>query len=136
MFDAGGLLHLTAEEITEIHDLIIEQDGGPKGFPSDLSVDALVGRIQANLIYQQFESIAQVAALYAEVIARGHVFLDGNKRSAFLSMVEFLDDNGYSIPPNPVGAGDMVVMLAEGKLNYRQFAVWLAPKLLIARDEP
>jgi death-on-curing protein len=101
-----------------------------------MAAEALVGRIHANLIYGQFESIAQVAALYAEVIARGHVFLDGNKRTAYLSMVEFLDDNGYSIPPDPVGAGDMIVMLAEGKLDHRQFAIWLEPKLFVAPDEP
>jgi death on curing protein len=135
VFVIHDLVHLTAVEITDIHDLIIDQDGGLRGSRPDLSVDALIGRIHANLAYQRFESIAEVAALYAEVIAKGHVFLDGNKRTALLSMLGFLDENGYSTSADPVGLAEMIVRLVGDELNYRQFAVWLEPKLLIAPDE-
>ena len=135
MLDLEGLVHLSASDISAIHDIIIDKDGGLRGARPDLSVDALVGRIQANLTYQKYDSIGEVAALYAEVIARGHVFLDGNKRTALLSMLQFLDQNGCSTSADPIGLADMIIALAEGKSNHRQFAVWLESKLAATLDD-
>lgn len=123
------LKHLTGEKIAAIHDAILKDYSGLKGKRPDLSVDALVGRIQSNLTYQAFNSIEEIAALYAEVVAKGHVFNDGNKRTALLSMITFLDINGYHLVVDQNNLADQIVDLADGKSNYKRFAMWLKPKL-------
>lgn len=131
MFVLDDLVHLSASEITSIHDAILDRYPGLKGVRKDLSVEALVGRIHANLSYesQTFQSIVNVAALYAEVIARGHVFNDGNKRTAVVSMLSFLDLNGYKLTADQDQLADRIVELSEGKNNYRGFSTWLGPKI-------
>ncbi len=126
-----NLLHLSASEIRAIHDSILMEYSGLKGSRPDLSVDALVGRIHSNLSYTQFDSIQQVAALYAEVIARGHVFNDGNKRTALVSMLTFLDLNGYSLIVGQDQIADQMVNLSDGKTSYQTFSKWIEPKLRV-----
>lgn len=125
----NALIHLTSIQITEVHDTILERSFGLKKTKPGYSVDALVGRIQSNLTYQSFSSIEEVAALYAEVISRGHVFNDGNKRTALLSMLIFLELNGYSIACNEDAVADQIVFLADGKSDLKRFSVWLKGKV-------
>lgn len=124
------LIHLTSQEIQSIHDSILIDYSGLKGNRPNLSVDALVGRIHANLTYQVFNTLEEVAGLYAEVIAKGHVFNDGNKRTALVSMLTFLDLNGLSLIADQDKLADQIVDLSEGKSNYKKFALWLKPKLV------
>ena len=123
------LIHLSGHEIKTIHDSIIESDSGLKGSRRGSSIETLVGRIHSNLIYQTFRSIDEVAALYAEVIAKGHVFIDGNKRTALVSMLTFLDLNGYRLVVNQNRLADKIVELSVGRTDYRQFASWLKSKI-------
>ena len=58
------------------------------------------------------------------------IFLDGNKRTALVTMLVFLEMNGYTVVVDQVAVADKIVDIAEGKLSYRQCAIWLAPKLV------
>lgn len=133
MAEIDQLIHLSGSEITAIHDSILEGYAGLKGSRRDLSVDAIVGRVHANIAYKTLESIEQVAAMYAEAIAKAHVFNDGNKRTALVSMLTFLDLNGYDVLPMDQNAlADKIVDLAEGKLDFKSLAMWLKPKLVVS----
>lgn len=129
MIKLDDLIHLSAAEIKDIHDSILLNNSGLKGSRPDLSVEALVGRIHSNLAYQTFTSVAEVAALYAEVIAKGHVFNDANKRTALISMLTFLDLNGFSLRADQNAIADRMVEISNGKLGYKQFSAWLKPKI-------
>jgi death-on-curing protein len=65
-----------------------------------------------------------LAAAYAFAIARGHVFLDGNKRTAHAVAAVFLLNNGIA----HLAAEDEVVAvmigLAEGALSEAELAAW------------
>ena len=63
MLNFDELIHLAGTEITSIHDSILEDNPGLKGTRSDLSIEALVGRVQSNLVYQAVQSLEEVAAL-------------------------------------------------------------------------
>ncbi|WP_141699235.1 hypothetical protein [Candidatus Thiosymbion oneisti] len=51
MTELDDLIHLSGHEIKAIHDSVVESGSGLKGSRPDLSVEALVGRIHSNLIY-------------------------------------------------------------------------------------
>ena len=129
MISLNDLIHLSAVEIKDIHDSILLSNAGLKGSRPDLCVDALVGRIHSNLAYQRFTSIEEVAALYAEVIAKGHVFNDGNKRTALISMLTFLDLNGYTLIADQNVVADKMVDISDGRIGYKQFSSWLKSKI-------
>lgn len=57
------------------------------------------------------------------------VFNNGNKRTALLSMLIFLELNGYSVACNEDAVADQIVFLADGKSDFKRFSVWLKGKV-------
>ncbi len=128
--NVDDFIHLTGNEITAIHDQIIHKYGGLEGSRADLSIESIVWRILSNLIYSPTGGIEFVAALYAESICKGHVFNDGNKRTALLSMLTFLDTNGCTVLSDNIDIADKIVGLSEGTINRDEFACWLMVKIV------
>jgi death-on-curing protein len=53
---------------------------------------------------------AQKAGLLAACLAKNHQLPDGNKRAAWLAMIEFIERNGFKLEqPDPAEAVDAVV---------------------------
>jgi|GEM_PF-4786350 len=44
-------------------------------------------------------------------------------------MLNFLDVNRHYLIVNKNQLADKIVELSDGKMNYRQFALWLKPKM-------
>jgi len=52
-------------------------------------------------------------------------FVDGNKRSGFVTALTFLRLNGFGFRPGPVEGLRMMEGLAEGAVPEAAFAAWL-----------
>jgi death-on-curing protein len=79
------------------------------------------------------------AAVLCSRLARNHPLPDGNKRCAFLSLVEFLERNGYlSVPVESEDPDEIVASqieaLAAGSLDEGDFGRWLAD--WVRREDP
>lgn len=66
----------------------------------------------------------ELAAAYAFAIARGHVFLDGNKRTAHAVAAVFLLNNGIEHTAAEEEVVAAMIGLAEGALSEAELAVW------------
>ena len=67
--------------------------------------------------------------MYAVAIARGHVFNDGNKRTALVCALTFLSLEGYNLPPSPEIEDNLVevmVEVAEGRVEREDLADYFA----------
>ncbi len=73
--------------------------------------------------------IAEIAAAYAFGISKAQAFVDGNKRTAFVTAVTFLRLNGYAFRPDPIDGVRMMEALATGKVDEAGFAEWLTAGL-------
>ena len=71
-------------------------------------------------------TVFDLAAAYAFGIIRDHPFVDGNKRVAFLAAALFLVDNGFEIAAKDDAIVAIVLSLADGAIDERAFALWLA----------
>lgn len=69
---------------------------------------------------------AEIAAAYAFDISKAHAFVDGNKRTAFVTALTFLRLNGYSFRPNTIEGVRMMENLAAGEVIETGFAKWLS----------
>lgn len=77
---------------------------------------------------------AQKAGLLAARLAKNHPLPDGNKRAAWLTMVEFIERNGYRLKqPDPAEAVDVMVRLASSELAEAEFVEWLRARLVRQR---
>ena len=92
-------LWLEKEFVEQAHDYIIEEIGGINGLRDTSLLESGVNRPQNVHYYEGEENIFNLAAAYAESIAKNHPFADGNKRTAFLSAGAFLENNGYKLDP-------------------------------------
>lgn len=71
------------------------------------------------------EDLFRLAANYAFGIAKAHAFVDGNKRTAFVTAITFLALNGvgFAAPPNEVVR--YMEDLAASVVSEDEFAEWL-----------
>ncbi len=75
-----------------------------------------------------------MAATYWVAIARGHIFNDGNKRTAFFVTMTFLYRNGINIRDNDNTLENLTVEAATGEKTVDQLAQQL--RELVNRIEP
>jgi death-on-curing protein len=66
-----------------------------------------------------------MAAAYTVGVVRNHPFVDGNKRTAFVVGVLFLEINGHRFTATEEDATQAVLGLAAGTLDEASFARWL-----------
>lgn len=116
---------LTAEAVLEIHEQVLLEAGGLSGLSPDKSLDAALFRVENHAFYGGVTSIFEIAALYGIAISRGHVFIDGNKRTALVSMMIFLDLNGYEVFAATNDLVDVMVQVAEKRMDRMELARWL-----------
>lgn len=79
-----------------------------------------------------FPTLAHKAAIYASRIVRHHPLADGNKRTAFLVMVEFVERNGltWTIPPGGQDEqAEVIERLAAGLMSEAIFVAWVAERI-------
>ena len=115
---------LSADLVELIHDEVLNP-GELAGRALDKSLEGALSRVDNRLAYGMVEDTFALAAFYAEAIAQGHCFNDGNKRTAFRAMYAVLALNNVTISLDVVDVADHIIQLAQGKLEAEDFAVWL-----------
>jgi len=108
-----------------MHDCVLELAGGARGLRDGDLLESALAR-PMNLYVFGETSLFELAACYAEAIARNHAFVDGNKRTAFFVASDFLDQNGYELQAAvDQEHADMMVELAQGKMTRADAAAHL-----------
>ena len=115
---------LSSVLIELIHNEVLNP-GELVGRARDRSLEGALSRVDNRLAYGLIDDAFALAACYAEVIAQGHCFNDGNKRTAFQSMDVCLDVNGIALNWTVEDVADRIILLAQGKLEAENFAHWL-----------
>lgn len=82
---------LNCETVISFHDdVLIETHEGPPGIRPAMSLDAALNRIDSHIFYEGIDNLFEIAAIYGIALAQGHIFNNGNKRTALISMITFL----------------------------------------------
>lgn len=84
------------ETVLAIHDRQIAEHGGLPGVRDLGLVRGALARPQ-NLIRYASPGVNELAAAYAWGLIRDHGFMDGNKRTAYVTSRLFLRMNGYDL---------------------------------------
>lgn len=116
---------LDENDVVSIHDDILAESGGLAGLSRDKSLASALHRIHDYIMYEGVTDLHELAALYAIAIAQGHTFNDGNKRTAMISMVNFLRINRNGIYVANKEMEEKMVAIAEKKINRAQLTEWI-----------
>ena len=118
---------LTPAQVETLHDLILNPGELP-GRAQDKSLDGALARVDNRLVYGMIEDVFDLAAAYAAAISQGHCFNDGNKRTAYRSMIVCLKLNGVTLTHETEEIGQQVIRLAQGLIEEDAMAQWLRTK--------
>ncbi len=90
---------ISEEEITTIHNIVVERFKISNGTINKGMLDAIVQRPDTVIRkdFVPYDTVYSRAAALLEGIIRWHPFADGNKRTALLTMVYYLKLEGYGI---------------------------------------
>lgn len=115
--------------VIAIHDRQIARHGGACGLRERALLEMGCARAM-NLAAYGDPALAEIAAGYAFGICKAHAFVDGNKRTGFVTALTFLRLNGYAFRPDPIEGVRMMEDLATGEVSEAGFARWLSAGLI------
>jgi len=110
---------LSAQNIIDIHDGIIEIYGGTRGLLNQGTIDHLVYRLDRE------NNTIKKSALVLEIIITGHPFFDGNKRTAFEVADFILRQNKCHIHVNSEKIKNVLLKIAKYECTAKEIEKWL-----------
>lgn len=115
---------ISLEECLAIHEMMLAQHGGLAGVRDEGLLESALSKPQNRFAYASPKP-AELAASYAAGIVLNHPFVDGNKRTGFMTAVVFLEANGYEFIATEESVVEQTLALAAGKLKEKAYAAWL-----------
>jgi death on curing protein len=116
---------LDLEIVLDFHAEQLALFGGADGMRDLGLLESALARPQNKFAYGETD-LAVLAAAYGFGIACNHPFVDGNKRTAFASMIVFLGLNRMDLDASQEAATSMMLALAAGEIGEDVLARWIA----------
>ncbi len=118
---AGGLsgeiepVYLTLADILKLHALIIDATAAEAvdQLRNRAGLEGAIARPETYAHYQDAD-LALQAAVLAHGIAEGQQFIDGNKRTALIAMLVFLEINGWRVEASDPELADWILSFSTG----------------------
>jgi death-on-curing protein len=117
---------LTLDDVLLIHDGQLKAYGGIHGIRDQGLLESAVMMPQASFGGEYLHrNLFEMAAAYAFHIAENQPFLDGNKRTALVSALVFLDINGFVILDEDRRLYDAMIAIADKRRDKFDLAALL-----------
>ena len=111
--------------VDAVHDDQIREHGGLPGLRDENALDSALARPRQKWHYVANASIPALAAAHGFGIARNHPYRDGNKRTALLAIVTFVELNGYAFDAADAEVLTEMLALADGRVTEAALAGWV-----------
>jgi death on curing protein len=110
-----AFLYLDADDVVglyaDIFNCTVDEAGDQLRSRSGL--EGAVARPRTHAVYAGAD-VALQAAVLAHGIAESQVFVDGNKRTALIALLTFLDINGWMLDADDVALAAWILELSQG----------------------
>ena len=112
------------ETVFCLHEQSLHEHGGSVGIRDESLLDSALGKPQNLFAYGQ-PNIFDLAASYAFGLVKNHPFVDGNKRTGFVTAVLMLELNGFQFTAEEADAAVKTLALAAGEMTESGYAAWM-----------
>ncbi|MBE7058095.1 MAG: type II toxin-antitoxin system death-on-curing family toxin [Ruminococcaceae bacterium] len=120
------MILLTVEEITALHNKLIDRTGGTHGLrDQSLLESAIYSAISGFDGSEAYPTIEEKAARLMYSLTNNHAFVDGNKRIGVFTMLMTLQLNNVKINYTQAELISLGLSLAEGKTGYIEILDWI-----------
>ena len=116
---------LDSQDLYVLHNQLLARFGGLEGIRDEGLLESALYRPVQKFHYEPKSTLPELAASYSYGIARNHPFFDGNKRSALLAAIVFLEINGMKFHATEEEAVLETLALAAGERTEEEYASWL-----------
>jgi death-on-curing protein len=113
---------ITSTFVIAVHDEILKETGVGRAGCDYAKLEGVLSRIDQQMYYNDVKDLFEIAAWYGIAIAKGHAFVDGNKRTGLATMLTFLEIQGVSIKDH-TGLDDLMVDIVESQDHHEVLAL-------------
>jgi death-on-curing protein len=111
--------------VDEAHYQQIRAHGGSYGTRDEHALEAALARPRHRWAYLPEAGLPDLAAAYAFGLMKDHPYVDGNKRTALVVLVAFLDLNGIELTATDGEALGAVLAVAASEMSEAELADWI-----------
>ena len=111
-----------------IHERSLAHHGGAEGIRDSGALESALALPQ-NLSLYESPSLSELAANYLFGIVKNHAFVDGNKRTAWVTARTFLALNGVSLQFDALEAITFVESVAAGAVDRAEATIWFEERI-------
>lgn len=117
--------YLTVKEVLRIHWRVIKTFDGVHGVRDLNLLESAIARPKAGFgNFEAYPDIFIKAAVLMYSIIKNHPFIDGNKRTGFITGQIFLKRNNYKLKGTEQELINFTLAIAESKLPEEDIADW------------
>ncbi len=114
----------TVEEAEAIHnDVMANYPEEPSGIRDRGLLDSTLNRCIHAAIYEDADEHTQAATLLWGLV-KNHPFIQGNKRTASVTAIQFLERAGYTVVATDAEVVDLVYAIDSGAAEVNDVADW------------
>ena len=118
--------YLSAQDILILHALLVDETVGSHGIRDIGLLQSIEHKPKSSFGEKElYPGVFLKAAILLEAIANYHIFVDGNKRTAFVAAAHFLAVNGYEIMATNKDVEKTILSVAEKRLSVEKLSFWL-----------
>ncbi|GAA5009896.1 type II toxin-antitoxin system death-on-curing family toxin [Acinetobacter puyangensis] len=107
--------------VVAVHDEILKQTSVGRAGCDIGKLEGVLSRIDQQMYYSDVDDLFEITAWYGIAIAKGHAFVDGNKRTGLAVMLTFLEIQGVTIKEK-TGLDDLMVDIVESQDDHNILA--------------
>ncbi len=117
---------ISEADILMLHELSIADYGGANEIRDrNLLLSAIARPFQTFDGKELYPTPIEKAAAIGESLIINHPFVDGNKRTAFLSMIALLNESRIEFLADAKETYSFVVGMSKGENNFEAIVIWL-----------
>ena len=121
--------YLSSHEVLLIHDHAIGEFGGSWGLMSPGQLESSIAAPRQTMFGEElYPDLFSKAAILFYLLVKNHAFVDGNKRTAALALIEFLERNGYTLNATNDDLYQFTIDVASSVLTKEEVEMWIRDK--------
>lgn len=118
--------YLSVQDVLLLHNLAIDEFGGSHGLRDYGLLESAVLRPQSTFGGKDlYPNVFLKGAALVHSLLLNHMFVDGNKRTAMFSVMEFLELNGYRFTATQKEVVDTALWIENEKPEIEEVSKWL-----------
>ena len=116
----------SVQDVIDIHEIMILRYGGSPGLrDAGLLESALASPRQTMFDQELYPDIAAKAAILLIGLLKNHPFVDGNKRTALVTTLRFLETNDCTLNATEDELFDFILNIITAKVNKDEATTWI-----------